>query len=147
MKEKKVLSLDDFDVGTKSNEGVEIELLHPTTGEGLGMYITIVGRYSETYQAHIKKTANDQINKARKAGKTKPVDVDQIQLAQDRGTDLLIACTLGWRTESTTTLHFHGKDNQFSPDTCRDLYTSKTLPWIRTQVDLAIADDTNFMKP
>jgi hypothetical protein len=144
---KKTVSLDDFDVGTRSNEGVEIELMHPTTGDGLGMYITIVGRYSETYQAHIKKTANDQINKARKAGRNKAVEVDQIQLAQDRGTDLLVACTTGWRTDEGKTMPFHGKHNEYSADAVRELYTSKSLPWVRTQIDLAIADDTNFLKP
>ena len=138
----KTKSLDDYDLGTKSNEGVEIELLHPTTGEGLGMFIKIVGRYSEKYQAAVRKVANDSIKKAAKGAKSDPVDDNAA-----RGIALLAACTVGWRTDSVNTLSFHGKDNVFSEDAAVELYGSKSLPWVQGQIDKAMHTDANFMKP
>ena len=68
---KKGLSLDDFDVGTKSNEGVEIELRHPGTSDELGIFITVVGRYSEKYQAAVRSISAESI-KGAAAKKKKP---------------------------------------------------------------------------
>jgi hypothetical protein len=139
---KKGLSLDDFDVGTKSNEGVEIELRHPGTSDELGIFITVVGRYSEKYQAAVRSISAESI-KGAAAKKKKP---DPITDATEKGVRLLALCTTGWRTEANPTINFHGADHPYSLDAAIDLYTSKSLPWVKEQVDSAVHSNTNFMK-
>lgn len=138
-------SLDELDIGTKSNEGIELELLHPITREPLGMFLTVCGMYSERYIAHQRKVQNADLLKARQ-GKGKKQDEDIMQIAEDRGTALLVACTTGWRHGESKALPFHGGKHEFSAEKCAELYTSKSLPWVRLQVDRAIADDSNFIK-
>jgi hypothetical protein len=103
---KKHLSLDQFDLGTKSNEGVDIELKNPVNGQGLGIFITVVGRYSERYQAAVREVSNQSIKVA--ANKKEKIDI--VTEANERGTQLLARSTLGWRTEADPVIFFHGKD-------------------------------------
>jgi hypothetical protein len=138
-------SLDELDIGTKSNEGIELELLHPINREPLGMYITICGQYSERYIAHQRKVTNADLLKARQ-GKQKKPDDNIMEQAEARGTALLVACTIGWRHGESKALPFHGGKHEFTEEKCAELYASKSLPWVRLQVDRAIADDSNFIK-
>lgn len=140
---KKHLSLDQFDLGTKSNEGVDIELKNPVNGQGLGIFITVVGRYSEKYQAAVREVSNLSIKSA--ANKKEKLDI--VSEANERGTQLLARSTLGWRTEADPTIFFHGKDQAFSYDAAVELYKSTSLPWVKEQVDSAVHSNANFMMP
>jgi hypothetical protein len=140
---KKAMSLDQFDLGTKSNEGVDIELKNPVNGQGLGIFITVVGRYSERYQAAVREVSNQSIKVA--ANKKEKMDI--VTEANERGTQLLARSTLGWRTDDSRTIFFHGKDQQFSFDAAIELYKSVSLPWVKEQVDAAVHSNANFMTP
>jgi hypothetical protein len=143
MKDKKTLSLDEFDVGTRSNEGVEIELRHPVTSDDLGIFVTVVGRYSETYQSAVREISSQSI----KGAATKKKKVEPITDAIEKGVRLLALCTISWRTDDKPTINFHGAEHPYSVDAAVDLYTSKSLPWVKEQIDSAIHSNANFMKP
>jgi hypothetical protein len=143
MKEKKTVSLDDYDVGTKSNEGVEIELRHPVTSDELGIFVTVVGRYSEKYQSAVREISSEAI----KGAAAKKKKADPIVDATEKGVRLLALCTVSWRTDASPTINFHGKDHPYSVDAAIDLYTSKALPWVKEQIDSAVHSNANFMKP
>jgi hypothetical protein len=72
---------------------------------------------------------------------------DPIVDATEKGVRLLALCTVGWRTDASPTINFHGKDHPYSVDAAIDLYTSKALPWVKEQIDSAVHSNANFMKP
>lgn len=140
---KKTMGLDEFDIGTKSNEGVEVELKNPVNGQGLGIFIKVVGRYSEKYQAAVREVSNQTI----KSAAAQKAKLDIVTEANERGTQLLARCTIGWRTDDVELITFHGKDHEFSVDAAIELYKSVSLPWVKEQVDTAVHSNANFMMP
>ena len=142
-----MISLDTLDIATPSDEGVEIELLHPTTLDPLGIFIKIAGRHSERYSKIQRKRANEKAKEARQAQlKGKPPEAITLEEIERQGVSVLAECTLGWRTGDAPTVNFDGKDYPFSTDAAEVLYSSPKWTWIKTQVDQAIHNDGNFLK-
>jgi len=154
----KPLDLASLDTGKASDEGARIELLHPTTGEELGMFFTVLGKHSQVFREIIK----ERVDKRRLAEfqaqrKNKPYNptADEIE---SEGLKLLIACTVSWETEVSainpkTKLAeiletkpvwlFGGEELSFTYANAERVY-SKML-WIREQVDEAIGSLENFI--
>ncbi|NBC46816.1 MAG: hypothetical protein GVY22_02250 [Gammaproteobacteria bacterium] len=58
---------------------------------------------------------------------------------ESRMTEMLVKATVDWQLQGT-----NGKPIPFSEKAARELYTDPKLRWLRTQVLLAVFDDTNF---
>lgn len=129
-----MFDLDQFDLTEKANEGAEIELYDKTTGENLGVFITVAGLDSDVY----RKAQMAQQNKRLKLmqNRRNKTDVTAEDLERE-ALELLAACTLSWRNM--------GKGGEELPCTKENvLSVYKRYRWIREQVDAAIADDSLF---
>jgi len=71
------------------NDGVAIEIVHPGTGEPLGVTITVAGPDSD----QAKKADRAMINRRLKAQKTKMLTAEELQAEALRK---LAACVLSW---------------------------------------------------
>lgn len=122
----------------------EFELKHPVTEEGLGVFISVVGTESEAFKAHTRKKANAALarqfkNQRRSRDEAAPT----VEQAEKDGIDLVVACTVGWRTGETPKITHAGKALEFSESNARFIYAER---WIRDQAAEAIGDLGNFMQ-
>ena len=122
--------LAKLDTAKVAEEGAELRVAHPTTGEDLGITITLIGTDSKTFRDISKSRATASLKK-----KTREIDLDQ---NESDAVELLAKCTKGW-----TGITENGKEVAFSYDNAVQLYT-KYL-WLREQIDRFMADRANFL--
>lgn len=154
-KTAKPVDISDLDTVAASDAGAEIELVHPTTNAPLGIFITILGKDSEVFREHVKEQVNASIRKEALATRRgKKVDPPTAEEAEQRAIELLVLCTLGWRSETygekkavianEPVIVMKGEALPFSVANAKRIYTDSI--WIRRQVDEAIGDLENFIK-
>ena len=122
--------LAKLDTAKVAKEGAELRVAHPTTGEDLGIIITLIGTDSKTFRDISKSRATASLKK-----KTREIDLDQ---NESDAVDLLAKCTKAW-----SGITENGKEVAFSYDNAVQLYT-KYL-WLREQIDRFMADRSNFL--
>ena len=122
--------LAKLDTAKVAEEGAELHVAHPTTGEDLGITITLIGTDSKTFRDISKSRATASLKK-----KTREIDLDQ---NESDAVDLLAKCTKGW-----SGITENGKEVAFSYDNAVQIYT-KYL-WLREQIDRFMADRSNFL--
>lgn len=132
---KKVYDFANLDLTVAANEGAEVELLHPVTGEGLGSFVSILGTDSDRYKERMNKLRNKRIEAAKKA---ETIDMTAEDLDQ-QNVDLLVACTTGFRD-----LVLDGEPVVFSATIAQQMYTR--FSWMRDQIDREIGNRANFLK-
>ena len=148
-KAKTSLDLDSLDTGAACDKGAEIELKHPTTSEPLGLFVTILGKDSQVFREHVKQDVNARIRREALASKRgKDVAPPTAEEAEDKATELLVICTLGWRQRNEDgsfkdTITYKGEELSFNVPNAKTVYTN--LLWFRRQVDEAIGDLENFI--
>lgn len=134
--------IEDFDLAQAdvvkdANKGGEVSLYHPTNGKDVGITIYIVGKDSDTFKAIQAEQNRKRMAKIQKGGfraaNTAVANVDQ------EAVELLAACTTGW-----SRMPLNGKDVPFSTENAETIYAK--FPWIKEQVDVAIADRALFTK-
>lgn len=131
------MDLSKLNTVALADTGIAVELRHPGTGEKLKndkgdlMVITVAGSDSALFKGELKtRIRQAQLNKKRKD----EVDIDEVE---KRGVDLLAKCTLSW-----SGLQLDGKDYPHSHANAAKLYAD--YPWIKEQVDAAMADRSNL---
>lgn len=148
-----IIDISSMDTKAASNKGGEFELRHPTTGAKTGMFITVLGKDSDTFIEHTRAAANERIRLAAQAQKTgRDVEVPTAEGAEEKALELLTICTLSWRQEYTegdevknqASLFYNGEWLPFNAMNCLRLYREQL--WIRRQVDTEIGILENFMK-
>ena len=122
--------LSTLDTSKVAEEGAELLVAHPTTGEDLGITITLIGTDSKTFRDISKSRATASLKK-----KSREIDLDQ---NESDSVELLAKCTKGW-----TGITENGKDIPFGHENAVELYT-KYL-WLREQIDRFMADRSNFL--
>ena len=122
--------LATLDTSKVAEEGAELRVAHPTTGEDLGITVTLIGTDSKTFRDISKSRATASLKK-----KSREIDLDQNE--QD-SIELLARCTKGW-----SGITENGKDIPFGHENAVELYT-KYL-WLREQIDRFMADRSNFL--
>lgn len=131
--------LSSLDTIAACNEGFELEIIHPTSGKGMGGFITVVGTDSDLFREYNNELTNLRIREnalATRAGKDLPIPTVEDRYLE--GTKMLAACTIGFRD-----ITFEKQELEFTQANAIKLYTK--IPAIRRQVDKAIADISNFM--
>jgi hypothetical protein len=119
-------------------DSVPVPLRHPTTNErltsdeGAPITISIVGMDSEQFRTRHRAIINRRLN----AGKKVKVTAEEIEA---ESIDTIAACITGWQY-----VELDGKILEFSRANAKTLLTR--LPWLREQLDEAIADRANFLK-
>lgn len=122
------MDLKNLDVRAAADEGAELVLEHPVTGDPLeGVAIRVLGADSSAYRRAVKRIAE------RRHGK-KRVSLDDMER---QASELMAAVTVSWRN-----IEVDGEAIDCTEENAIRLYTD--YPWIREQVDRFIADRANF---
>lgn len=132
-------------------KGAEIELKHPVSSAPLGIFVTILGKDSETFRDYVKQETNARIRRQAMATRRgKELEPPTAEEAEERATELLVICIIGWRqkVEGETdkfkdTITYAGEELAFNVPNAKRLVTE--LLWFRKQIDEAIGDLENFM--
>lgn len=133
------LNLSVLNVSEVSESGIEIELVHPATGEGLDAWVRVRGKDSRTVQNHARKVVND-MQKREKIAKGKNKDADMsIEELEMLAVERAVIRIISWRGIE--------EDGQPVPFTVENATrVLKDNPWIREQV-LENSDDlTGFFR-
>ena len=135
---------------SNANQGAEMAVIDPLEGEPLGIFITLAGMDSDTYQGlelkhqrvHLKNVRR-QAQKMR--GMRNPNFVPEIDpdLVTEQDLEKLVGVTLSWRTEDEgDVVVIDGERLECTPENVAKVY--KEMPWIMEQVNYFIADRANF---
>ena len=133
------LNLSVLNVSEVSESGIDIELVHPATGEGLDAWVRVRGKDSRTVQNHARKVVND-MQKREKIAKGKNKDADlSIEELEMLAVERAVIRIISWRGIE--------EDGQPVPFTVENATrVLKDNPWIREQV-LENSDDlTGFFR-
>lgn len=149
------LDIASLDTVEASDKGARIELKHPTTGDPLGVFITVLGKHSHTFRDIVRDRINKRVREeANAARRGKPATLKTAEVQEAEGVELLAACTTGWDTESkvegepgkvtsSPTMTFRGEQLPFNMANAIRVYSE--ILWVREQVDAAIGDLENFI--
>lgn len=144
----------EVDTVAKCDAGAEIELKNPVTTKGTGVFIKVLGKDSTVFRNHIKEE-QDTINRRnhelqRKGKKVVPTLSDE---TEQKAIEILVLCTLGWRTETRDDkgnviandpfIMFKGEKLSYSVANANRIYRENLE--IRRQIDEGIADLENFI--
>jgi len=130
------MDLNSLDLTKNSNEGAWITLKHPASNEDLPMKIKVIGKDSDKF---IKLSEDFRRSTLEDMKSNKTVE-QRIQTSKEYGDTLLVACTLEWQG-----IELDGKKLDCTPENIKLVY--QRFGWIKEQVDSAIADRANFIKP
>jgi hypothetical protein len=138
--------LGSLDTKKACDAGAVLELRHPDTGKGLGIFITLAGVDSEAYVKASNRIAARRANlnmtpaRMKKVRAGRPVDVteEDIGAQQDDGIQLLAAVTLSWEG-----VLVDGNEVACGQEQAVSLYSR--FPWIRQQVDEWVSERANFL--
>lgn len=147
-------SLDALDVVPGANAGFEFELVDPSSGDGTGMFITVLGVDSDEYRKRVDAVQQARAQKLFRGGQFRPNAISTP--AEDRAKEIEIqaATTKSWRTvtpgepgeDSTVvpTLNFRGKDYDCTPENAKLLYAG--IPPMFEQAQQQARNRANFVK-
>ena len=133
------LNLSVLNVSEVSESGIDIELVHPATGEGLDAWVRVRGKDSRTVQNHTRKVVND-MQKREKIAKGKNKDADlSIEELEMLAVERAVVRIISWRG-----IEEDGQPVPFTVENATRIL--KDNPWIREQV-LENSDDlTGFFR-
>lgn len=130
------MDLAKLDLTKASNEGAWYTLKHPATGEELSGRIKIIGKDSTKFT----QLSEEFKRKALEDMKSTKTMAQRLESAQEQSDAILAACTIDWDG-----MMLDGKDVPFTEANVKMIYTR--FPWIKEQIDTAIADRSNFLIP
>lgn len=136
-KAKPRFSIAALDPEVKANAGHEFEITDPETGEGTGMFISVVSKESTAYKQKFRTRVN-QIRRTEAVNAGKPTKVRTIEDDIADSIDVLAACTTGWRN---IVLNEGEPPLDFTPDNVRALYK---YDFVRLQVDEEVMKVAGF---
>ena len=133
---KKVEGLDLLSVRTleKATEGVEMEILHPSTRLGTDSYVTVLGEDSDAHKRALTLVAERKEKEQRRTGRIRITHEDIIY-------GMLITaieCIPNWRN-----IVENGKEVPYNRANLRRILTEYWF--ITEQVNAFLADRANFM--
>lgn len=140
-KAKNRVMLGDLDTVAACNKPFEVEIRHPVTGEGTGVFFSVLGSHSDTWRNRVRAIA-DQALRNQAMGKAKVETLDAIE---KKNIDALVAATVGWRHgDEQGRVELHPNEwLDFTPENVCRAYT-ELLP-VREQVAEALNNLGNFM--
>lgn len=124
--------LASLDSSAKAERGAELEVLHPVTGEKLGIVILLAGMDSAVYRNAIAAIANRRTKEATRRN----ISFDDLQ---KENIEILSRCTLNW-----SGVVLDGKGLPYSREAAVSAYTR--FPWLREQVETFISNRANYLR-
>ena len=135
------VDLSGIDVVKAANDGAPIDIVHPISGDPLGISIQILGRDSDEFKKVTAEQSRRRLRAMTKGGTFKVDAVPQAEVEKD-GLMALVAVTKGWAPNIVID---KGEDaSPFTKENCIRLYTRH--PYIREQVDVGVNERANFSK-
>jgi len=143
------MDFDSLDLATASEKPFELELKHPQTSNGLGVFVSVIGSESNTFQTYLRREANAarlrNFERTRKGDGDKPMTVEEEEKAM---VGALAVCLTGWRTvkdgKSVPTVTWGGKEYEFTQEAAVEWL--RKFKWVRGQINEATGDLANFIK-
>lgn len=133
--------LSALDTITACNKAKEIELVHPTTRVGLGIFWSVMGKDSDVYRERVRAMADENLRRAN--ADLPPLD-NTLSKLEAKNIATLVAVTTGWRSKAKPgVVTLKGEELSFTADNVRRVLTE--LPAAREQVQAAVNDLGNFM--
>jgi hypothetical protein len=126
------MELSKLNTRAQHEQGAEIQIKCPVTGELTDFYITIVGPDSKEWRRSNKADLRQALSRKR----DEPWSDDELL---ERDVEKLTAITIDWRG-----LVDQGKEVPFTKEACSRLYEDS--PRVMDQVDVFAADYSNFTK-
>ncbi|WP_309086389.1 hypothetical protein [Chelativorans sp.] len=131
------MDLSKFDGLAKTfDEGVEVDIRHPVTGEKLGMTVTVASYQSE----RVKKLQRKMANQALREQRRNPKKAATIEEVEEKAHDLMVAAVISW-----TGFERDGKELPCTPENVRAVVSNPDLWFIAEQIDKAAEDSQAFM--
>ena len=115
----------------KLKDTAVVEILHPVTGEPLGIRITIHSSDSDVARNMIRAQATTRLHHLR----SKKRSILTQEEVEAEGTEYLVKCTVGWEG-----VEENGTPLSATPENLRRVYSTPAYRWLRQQVDEAIAE-------
>ncbi|WP_418856826.1 hypothetical protein [Sutterella wadsworthensis] len=123
------------DVAAKAEEGAELEVLDPVTGEAVGVYITLAGADSAVHRKAVANISKRRFNN-QKGFRNRGFDPEKMEA---ESIEILAACTLSWKGVTV-----EGVPLPCSRDTAIKMYTR--FPWLREQAEQFIGDRSEYLQ-
>lgn len=123
------------DVAAKAEEGAELEVLDPVTGEAVGVYIVLAGADSSVHRKATASLSKRRLN-GQKGFRNKGWDPEKMEA---ESIEILAACTLSWKG-----VLVDGAPLPCSRDNAIKMYTR--FPWLREQVEQFISDRSEYLQ-
>lgn len=131
------------DLGSiRTLQSAELEIVHPVTGQGLGVWFVLAGPEHRQRKAAVFDMARKLRERIMASGDLELKDVEADAQAE---TEMLVATTLGWHgpaVEGSADVYapvtFGGAPLPFSADAARTLYDDPERHWLRQQVRGAV---------
>lgn len=123
------------DVAAKAEEGAELEVLDPVTGEPVGVYITLAGADSAVHRKAATNVSKRRLN-GQKGFRNRGWDPEKMQ---EESIEILATCTLSWKG-----VLVDGAPLPCSRDNAIKMYTR--FPWLREQVEAFISDRSEYLQ-
>src|SRR4030067_2955929 len=94
-----MIDLASFDAATPCDAGAEIELMHPVSGAPIGVFVTVLGKYSKVFLDHTRRNSNEYLRKAQMLKKRgRDDETPTVEKFEEKSIEMLVACTTAWRT-------------------------------------------------
>lgn len=123
------------DVAAKAEEGAELEVLDPVTGEPVGAYIVLAGADSAVHRKATAAVSKRRFS-SQKGFRNKGFDPEKVDA---ESIEILAACTLSWKG-----VLVNGAPLPCSRDNAIKMYTR--FPWLREQVEQFIGDRSEYLQ-
>lgn len=150
-KEKKVKQQEKgFDlVDFCMTDTSKLDIIHPGTGEPVGMWIELHSMYSNHMRKSENKIKSDKDQFWRDRKRRGPLNEREQaiydEMIDEAGLNLLIGATIAWGSDGNgNQIRMKGELLDCTPENVRKLYTDTKTQWIRKQVDLYLGNDANF---
>lgn len=131
------MDLSKFDGFAKSfDEGMEVEIRHPVTGDKLGMTVTVASYQSE----RVKKLQRKLANVAMREQRRNPKKAATVEEVEEKAHDIMVAAVIGW-----SGFERDGKPLPCTPENVRAVLTNPDLWFIGEQIDKAAEDAQAFL--
>lgn len=131
------MDLSKFDGFAKSfDEGVVVDILHPATGEKLGMSVTVASYQSE----RVKKLQRKMANAAMREQRRNPKKAATVEEVEEKAHDLMVASVVAWDG-----FERDGKPLPCTPENVRAVVTNPDLFFVAEQIDKAADDAQGFL--
>lgn len=131
------MDLSKFDGFAKGfDEGIEVEIRHPVTGEKLGLSVRVASYQSERVKKVQRKLANVAMREQRRNPK-KAATVDEVE---EKAHDIMVAAIISW-----SGFERDGKPLDCTPENVRAVLSNPDLWFIAEQIDKAAEDQQGFL--